>query len=156
MSLLKKALPEQYFSRLPSEFKKYSEGHVEQTGDITIDGLQKHIKCDQPIYSANMISFLPLTTSLPTIAALERSAGCELWPWAETYILKDAVDSTYLKRRPEHDAPNILAVNPTQPLIKIQTINNEWIRAAILDVKNGGPMRKTEGFIKLDALQSVN
>ncbi|MDH2912900.1 hypothetical protein N7V53_10220 [Kosakonia sp. HypNH10] len=150
------AVLNEYFPHLSFEFKNYSEGHAEQSGNVTIDGLQKQVECDRTTYNAKMISFVPLNDSLPPIAALENSASCESWPWAETYILKEGVNGSHFKKLPDNGALNTLEIKPAQPLIKIKTVNDEWIRAAILDEKNGGPKRKTEGFIKLDQLRPVN
>ncbi|WP_143468284.1 hypothetical protein [Kosakonia pseudosacchari] len=147
---------EKYFPRLPSTFKQFSEGHTEQSGQITIDTLKKQTECDRPLFSANAMSFSPISTPSPSVDTLERAAGCESWPWAETFILKEGVKDLHLKSQPDDGAKNLQVIKSAQPLIKMKTVNEKWIRVAILDEKNGGPVQKTEGYIRLNELQPIN
>lgn len=144
------------FSHLPPSFLKYSEGHAEQAGQLIIEGLKVQPECDRSLYSAKGVTFTPIAGQLSVAKNLELSAGCEAYPWAVTYTLKAGLEGQHFKQQPEATAKDLQPVPPEQPLIKIETIDSNWIRAAVVDQSKNDLIGELQGYLRLDTLQPIN
>ncbi|WP_312689263.1 hypothetical protein [Kosakonia sp.] len=149
------AIVKRAFSQLPPSFMKYSEGHAEQAGQLTIDGLKAQPECDRHLYSAKAVKFTPTAGQAP-VKNLETAAGCEAYPWAVTYTLKTGLADQHFKQQPEATAKDLQPVLPEQPLIKIETVDGDWIRAAVLDQSKSDLIGEPQGYLRLETLQPVN
>lgn len=155
----KDAEPEQlqhYFSSIPSTFLTWKEGHIERAGEITVEKLTASTECDHRYYSAEMTHFKPAGKTTINASQLEQNAGCEAWPWMLTYTLKPGVKTRYFKQKPDAASKDLQPVTPGTPLVKIKTINANWIQVAVRDENKPGLLGEAGGFIKLDDLQPIN
>ncbi|SFE83640.1 hypothetical protein SAMN05216563_108272 [Phytobacter palmae] len=155
----KDAEPEQlkrYFPHIPSEFLTGKEGHIERAGAITVDKLAETTECDHRYFTAGMKHFSPGDKATIDTNKIEKQAGCEAFPWMMTYTLKPGIENRYFKQQPDAGARDLQLVTPDTPLVKIKTINSEWIQVAVRDENKPGLLGEARGFIKLNDLQPIN
>ncbi|MBY6255963.1 hypothetical protein K3G69_05525 [Phytobacter diazotrophicus] len=155
----KDAEPEQlkrYFPHLPSEFLTWKEGHIERAGAITVDKLTGSTECDHRYFTGELKHFTPANKNAVDTDKLEKNAGCEAFPWMMTYTLKSGVENKHFKQQPDDGAKDLQPVTSGTPLVKIKTINANWIQVAVRDENKPGLLGEARGYIKLNDLQPIN
>ncbi|MCG8709078.1 hypothetical protein JHU04_002309 [Brenneria sp. 4F2] len=152
----KDSLLKDYFKDIPHNFLKYKEGHIERIGGIVVDNLSEKKECDHTYHNARLITFTPGQDRKLDIQKLEESAGCEASPYIVTYSAKDGIGSLYFKETPTDNAKKSEKIPLNKPLIKIKTINDKWILAAIYDADKPDLLGNPQGYIELDKLQPLN
>ncbi|PWC10125.1 hypothetical protein [Brenneria corticis] len=149
-------LLKEYFKDIPHNFLKYKEGHIERIGGLVVDNISVTKECDHTYHNARLITFTPGQNREFDIQKLEESAGCEAYPYVVTYSVKEGVDSLYFKETPSASAKKSAEIPVGTPLIKIKTINDKWILAAIYDAGKPDLLGNPQGYIELDKLQPLN
>jgi hypothetical protein len=145
-----------YFSHIPSEFLTWKEGHIERAGAITVDKLTGSTECDHRYFTGELTHFKPADKNAIDTDKLEKNAGCEAFPWMMTYTLKSGIENKYFKQQPDAGAKDLQPATPGTPLVKIKTINPNWIEVAVRDEDKPGLLGEARGFIKLNDLQPIN
>ena len=141
------------FEEIPESFFPYQEGHVEQPGILTLEGLSSLVECDAPYTFVKFESFqpLPLTDETRTFTANvlaesdHRGCGTEA-PWEESFVLRDG---QAIFAEPDENS-NIVA-EPSMPVVfKIRTVNDDWMKVYSY------PDPEVRGFVRSDQLEPVN
>lgn len=138
---------------VPENFFRYREGHIEQPGVLTFQGLSSLIECDAPYTFVEFESFAPLAMTDETrvftehVLAEPQRGGCgSEKPWEESFMLGDG-QAIYAEPSEESD---ILETPSTVVVIKIRTFDDRWI-----EVYAYGDTA-VRGFVRSEALEPVN
>ncbi|ELY2856430.1 hypothetical protein SMC92_003529 [Cronobacter dublinensis] len=145
-----------YFDNVPQNFLTFKEGHVERSGAISITDMKSATECDHRYAQAKLVAFTPSKDNKFDIDKLEKNAGCESYPYAVTFTLKEQAKGVHFKSSPEESAKDADTIPVDSPLIKIKTINAHWIEAAVYDESKPGLIGTPGGYVKIDNLQPVN
>ncbi|ALB61086.1 hypothetical protein BN137_2489 [Cronobacter condimenti 1330] len=145
-----------YFDKVPPNFVEFKEGHIERAGTISVAKMKGSTECSHHYYEAELVAFTPLKDKTFNIDKLEKSAGCESYPYAVTYTLKEQAKDTHFKASPEDSAKDTGAIPMDSPLIKVKTVNAQWIQAAVYDESKPGLIGTPGGYVKMSYLQPVN
>ncbi|EAA6070904.1 SH3 domain-containing protein [Salmonella enterica subsp. enterica] len=153
-----KKIINKYFINIPKSFFEYKEGHVESIGDIIVDGLSPTEECGDKFSYANFISFNPVvSTEKIDIDVIQRATICEdSYPYIVGYTLKPDVKEVYLRKKPSIDADINGTVSERDVLIKIKTINKDWVLVGVYDSKGSDLVGKLKGYVELKYLDLDN
>ncbi|EPB6698059.1 hypothetical protein ACSABO_004196 [Escherichia coli] len=145
-----------YFDNVPQNFITFREGHVERAGVISVTDIRRTTECDHNYYQATLIAFTPSEATSFDLDKLEKNAGCESYPYAVTFMLKEQSEGEHFKLAPEDNAKDADIIPAALPLIKIKTINAHWIKAAVYDETRPGLIGIPGGYVKIDNLEPIN
>lgn len=139
---------------IPENFTRYQEGHIEQPGTLTFEGLSSIIECDAPYTFVEFESFEPMAMTEETRAFTEQlqvyvqstHRGCgSSDPWKESYIL---AEGQAIYAEPNEQA-EVVAV-PSMPVVfKVRTVDDEWIEVY------SHADSEVRGFVRFDELEPV-
>lgn len=145
-----------FFRDVPKNFTDFREGHLEQAGSLTVEKLTLAKECDHYYSAAKLIKFNSVNQPLYDIDKIEKSAGCEAYPYIITYAIKPDIKNLYFRQSPSVTAKNTSPIPDGVPLVKMRTINKNWIQAAVYDESKAGLIGTSEGYIELKNLQPIN
>lgn len=145
-----------YFKNIPDHFYTFREGHVEQGGSITLEQIEKIPECGHVSANARMLNFTPESAPVFNLDKLEKSAGCESYPYAVTFIIKPEPEPVYFKKQPNNHAENGQIIPRNTPLIRVKTIDPHWVQVAIYSERAPGLAGNPVGFVEIDKLTPVN
>ena len=136
--------------KVSDEFFEYKEGHVEQYGMLELDNLKVTTECDNNVYRATFINF---TAQQINKASVDK--GCDSYPWLITLRLKQGIQESELFTQPESGSQSAATVSAQTPLVKIKTINKEWIYVANYDESLPDLTGSLSGYIPANRLEPV-
>lgn len=145
-----------YFKNIPDHFYTFREGHIEQGGSITLEQTERIPECGHVSANARMLSFTPENVPAFNLDKLEKSAGCESYPYAVTFIVKPESAPVYFKKQPNNHAENGQIIPRNTPLIRVKTIDSHWVQVAIYSERAPGLAGNPVGFVEIDKLAPVN
>ena len=145
------------FQKIPAKFLKYKEWYVNQKGDLTINQIKHYIECDTDHYIASFVSFKPVYAASDATSE-EKATSCNRggFPYLTFYTLKADVKAGQLKSEPSETAKNSYTLCQQESIIKIETINDEWMYAAVYDSDAKNLMSSRKGYIKIKDLTPLN
>lgn len=138
------------FMKVSDEFFEYKEGHVDQYGMLELDNLKVTTECDNNVYRATFINF---TAQQINKALVDK--GCDSYPWLITLRLKQGIQESELFTQPESGSQSAATVSAQTPLVKIKTINKEWIYVANYDESQPDLTGSLSGYIPANRLEPV-
>ncbi|GAA3601408.1 hypothetical protein GCM10023078_31140 [Gibbsiella greigii] len=147
---------EKHFHNVPKSFTDFKEGHLEQAGSLAVDHLKSVKECDHNYSGATLINFLPTPQLHFDIDKMEKNAGCESYPYIISYSVSPEINELYFKESPNPTAKDTAAIPNGVSLVKIKTINKDWIQAAVYDESKPGLTGVPEGYVELKKLKPVN
>ncbi|RRZ88092.1 hypothetical protein EGK14_18035 [Erwinia sp. 198] len=144
------------FKNTPEEFFRFKEGHTEQVGVLSISNQMVIAECDNKKNYAKFDSFKPVLGRDFDIKKLELNSGCDPEPYSVMFTIKEGHDDVFLKSKPLITSQNVVSKPISQPLVKIKTIDDQWVKVALYDASLPGSRSKTEGYVKFSDLDLVN
>jgi len=144
------------FINIPAEFIKYQEGHLEQPGVLIYSNDFKMTECNNQHDYAKFKSFKANHSEVHNLSEVEKKSGCDSQPWQMMYTVKDGGKSVFLKSEPSVSSKNVYTKAIDMPLVKIKTIDNEWVYVAIYDASMRNSMSDIRGYLKAKDLDLVN
>lgn len=130
------------FKSTPVGFFKYKEGHVEQAGKVVYSDRTVLKECDSEKSYVKLHSFTASSLKNYDIAKLESQSGCGSEPYTVLFTVKEGDGNIFLKAEPSDTSKNIGSQPVEQPLVKIKTVNDEWLFVSLYDAsKPGGTFR---------------
>ena len=140
-------------AEIPENFFPYQEGHVEQAGILTLEGLSSIIECDAPYTFVGFESFEPLPLTDETraftasVLAEPHRGGCgSVAPWEESFMLRDG---QVIFAEPDENSE--VVAEPSMPVVfKIRTINDDWMKVYSY------PDPDVRGYVRILELEPVN
>ena len=144
------------FLKLPDDFLKYQEGHIEQYGFLTVRDLTAYVECDHKYHHAQFVNFTPQRHKVINVAELESAAGCERYPYIMTYTVRPGNSLRHFKLAPSELAEDGEVIPVNTPISKIKTINENWIYAANYDAHSPGLAGRVRGYINKKDIIPVN
>ena len=148
------------FKNIPSNFFQYKEWYINQTGILTVDRIKHYVECNANNYTAKLVKFSPdLSSQSPQTDKFETLASCGQngrYPYLTGYHLKPGLDNVWLKSSPDDNASNAYTASSDKSLVKIKTINSQWIYAAFYDYTRDDRLSEQKGYIKLSDLVPDN
>ncbi|WP_156322218.1 hypothetical protein [Winslowiella iniecta] len=145
-----------FFLKLPDDFLKYREGHIEQYGVLTVKDLRTYVECDHKYHDAQSVNFTPKWHKVINIDELESTAGCERYPYIMTYTVRPGNSLRHFKLAPSEQAENGEVIPVNTPISKIKTINENWIYAANYDAHSPGLAGRIRGYINKKDIVPIN
>ncbi|NIF20222.1 hypothetical protein [Candidatus Pantoea multigeneris] len=147
---LNKEFVEKNFQKVPSEFFKYREGYVNQSGVLAYRNIQVFTECDSKITKADFVSF--------TAGKNEKLKGdiaqCGSWPYLLSYSLKSQYKNRYLKSAPDGNAPDSYLISDS--LTKIKSLEHGWFYVANYDESKANGIGDHRGYIESKYLDPIN
>jgi len=140
------------FATIPDNFFRFKEGHIEQNGVLTQSGFFSQVECDHRYYYAKFVAFKPVTKSGDYTQEIGELAGCGGQPWQVGYQVNPAKGKVYLKARPDMNSQNLVPLTTDDSVIKIRTIDAEWLYVAVYDAGKPDSMSDRRGYIRKSAL----
>lgn len=148
------------FKNIPDNFFQYKEWYINQAGVLTVDRIKNYIECNANNYTANLVRFSSDSSSQnPQTDKFEALASCGQngrYPYLTGYHLKPGLDKAWLKSSPDDNASNTFPVPDDKSLVKIKTINLQWIYVAFYDYTRDDRLSEQKGYIKLSDLVPDN
>jgi len=144
------------FKDTPEEFFKFKEGHTEQAGTLTFSDETVIAECDSKKTYAKFSSFKPISVNNFDIKELELKSGCDPQPYSVMFTVKEGHGDVFLKSRPESLSDNVIDKPVSQPLVKIRTVNNNWVYVSLYDASQPDSQSKVKGYLNIKDLDMVN
>ena len=144
------------FKNIPEEFFKYREGHVEQAGNLVYSNLTIIHECNSKQKYVKFVSFIPNQKQTGDVTQLESQSGCNAEPYTVMFTLKEGKEPVYLKSEPSVQSKNSSNKPVELPLVKIKTVNSEWVYVALYDASKPGSRSQATGYLKLSDLDVAN
>lgn len=146
-----------HFHRIPANFLKYKEWYVNQKGDLTVKQIKHYIECDTDNYIADFVSFTPAPPK--TNEKTDDNTGCVYggsFPYLTSYILKSDKKSGQMKAEPNDNAKTNYTFTRNESIVKIKTINKEWMYASVRDPTKADLLSDRRGYIKFSDVEPLN
>ncbi len=86
----------------------------------------------------------------------EREGECGAFPYLISYQLKDGIDNVTLKDKPEADGKVISRVDNQHSLIKLKSINSQWLYVAEYDASKLDLLGDKKGYVEYRMLEPLN
>ncbi|WP_380184660.1 hypothetical protein [Kalamiella sp. sgz302252] len=144
------------FKNTPEEFFKFKEGHTEQAGSLVISDVKVIAECNNKKLYAKFNSFVASSVNNYDIKKMEEKSGCDPEPYSVMFTIKEGHENVFLKSEPLESSKNVLSEPVSQPLVKIKTIDSQWVKVALYDASQPDSRSHTEGYIKINDLDVAN
>lgn len=144
------------FKNTPEEFFKFKEGHTEQPGRLIFSDEMVISECDSKKIYAKFNDFKPDSAGRYDVKELELKSGCDPEPYMVMFTIKDGIKNIYLKSKPDEKSANVSDEPVSQPLVKIKTIDNEWVYVSLYDASQSDSQSKMKGYLNIKDLDVVN
>lgn len=144
------------FKNIPDEFFKYKEGHVEQAGNLVYSNVTIIHECNSKQKYVKFFSFIANQMQTGDVTQLESQSGCNAEPYTVMFTLKEGKQPVYLKSEPSDQSRNSNNKPVELPLVKIKTVNSEWVYVALYDASKPESRSQTTGYLKLSDLDVAN
>ncbi|HBV38870.1 MAG TPA: hypothetical protein DEF05_04045 [Erwinia sp.] len=144
------------FKNTPEDFFRFKEGHTEQAGVVALSERTIIVECDNKQNYAKFNAFKPVQVNRFDINKLESASGCDPEPYSVMFTIKEGHDDIFLKSKPSTTSQNVVSKPISQPLVRIKTIDDQWVKVALYDASLPGSRSKTEGYVKFSDLDVVN
>ena len=146
-----------HFQNIPDNFLRFKEWYVNQKGDLTVKEIKHYIECDTDNYIADFVSFTP---ALPKFSGkTDDNTGCVYggsFPYLTSYTLKSDAKSGQLKREPNDNAETSYTFTHDNSVVKIKTINKEWMYVSLYDLTKPDLLSDKRGYIKFSDVEPLN
>lgn len=152
-SEIKEPFVKESFEAYSKDFFKTKEGHIEQSGVIKLKNINNTHECDSSVWQAQMVSFKKNNDHLKLD---EREGECGAFPYLISYQLKDGIDNVTLKDKPEADGKVISRVDNQHSLIKLKSINSQWLYVAEYDASKLDLLGDKKGYVEYRMLEPLN
>lgn len=146
-----------HFTNIPDNFFKYKEWYVNQKGYLTIKEIKHYIECDADNYIAEFVSFTP--TALNFNTKTNDDTGCVYggsFPYLTSYVLNSNTKTGQLKHEPKERAKTSYIFTRDESVVKIKTINKEWMYVALYDPTRQDRLSDKKGYIKFSDVVPLN
>jgi hypothetical protein len=144
------------FSHIPDNFFRFKEGHIEQYGSATYTEAFSNTECQDREHFAHFINFIKGGDQSININELENSAGCNPAPYMEAYTLKHKDAGVHFKSAPNKNSADGALIPLEESLIKIQTIDSDWVYVAVFDDNSPELQGKVRGYVLQQDLQPMD
>lgn len=146
-----------HFQNIPDNFLRFKEWYVNQKGDLTVKEIKHYIECDADNYIADFVSFTP---DWPKFGEkTDDNTGCVYggsFPYLTAYTLKSDAKSGQLRHEPDNNAKISYTFTQDYNVVKIKTINKEWMYVALHDLTRPDPLSDKRGYIKFSDVEPLN
>lgn len=92
--------------------------------------INKTKECDSTVWQAKIVSFKKINADF---TVTEHNEECNSYPYLNTCQLKEGVDSIALKDKPESKGKVIYRIDNQHSLVKVKSVNSEWLYVAEYD-----------------------
>lgn len=148
------------FANIPGHFLDYHEWYVNQQGTVTVKKIEEYMLCNSSNYEAEFISFTPVLFNENINTQEEkRHTNCGYggrYPYLTTYTLKSDAKSGQLRHKPDDNAKISYTFTQDYNVVKIKTINKEWMYVALHDLTRPDPLSDKTGYIKFSDVEPLN
>lgn len=152
-SEIKEPFVKKIFEPHSTEFFKTKEGHIEQSGVIKLKDINNTHECDSSVWQAKMVSF---EKNNDIFKIDERNEECGAYPYLISYQLKDGIDNVALKDKPDADGKVISRVDNQHSLIKVRSVNSQWLYVAEYDASKLDLLGDKKGYVEYQKLEPLN
>ncbi|WP_418648172.1 hypothetical protein ACNQFN_04975 [Thauera butanivorans] len=166
---LETAVPllDRLFPHVPSNFFRYKEGDAVAAVTLRMEHLSALIECDKRLFFGDFAAMEPSPTRRDPvqlrqeISSAESAADCGgIPPYLEIYQISGDAGRAELKAQPDEQAPGITVLDAGQPVLKLQTIDGDWVQVRVRrdgTLPHPTPSRDTtDGYLPLQHLIPVN
>lgn len=148
------------FKVIPDNFLLHKEWFINQKGIIFLKNPEHYIECSTENYMASLVAFIPdFSAETSDTTAYEDMAQCGYngaRPFLTSYYLNPEYKEGRFYLKPNNNADYVKTFNIRDRLVKIRTINEKWIYAAIYDDKKADKLGDTRGYINIKYLLPYN
>ncbi|YCI29934.1 hypothetical protein M1E08_03355 [Erwinia sp. PK3-005] len=148
------------FANIPGNFLDYHEWYVNQQGTVNVKKVEEYMLCNASNYEAELISFTPSLFNENTNTQGEnRYTNCGYggrYPYLTSYTLKPDAKSGQLKPEPNDNAENSYTFTHDNSVVKIKTINKEWMYVSLYDLTKPDLLSDKRGYIKFSDVEPLN
>ncbi|AUX73789.1 hypothetical protein [Erwinia pyrifoliae] len=150
------ALIKKEFIAIPDNFFRFKEGHIEQAGSLTLSSELENVECDNKNYYAHFISFKATASGQHNAEDIARRSGCGGYPWLQRFSKNLNKETVTFKSQPDAKSKVVYTVTTDDTVVKIKSINAEWIYAAIYDESKPEMSGNIRGYILKSDLSLLN
>ncbi|WP_316562104.1 hypothetical protein [Mixta calida] len=144
------------FNNIPDNFLQYKEWYVNQKGDLTVKEIRHYVECNADHYAADFVSFTPAAKS---DATTDDDTGCAYggsFPYLTSYILKEHTAIGQLKDEPRENANVEYTFSRNDSVVKIRTVNQEWMYVSVYDPSAQDRLSDKRGYIRFSDVAPLN
>lgn len=145
-----------HFHHIPDNFLKYKEWYINQKGDLTVKAIRHYIECNTDNYVADFISFTP---TLKPDAGTDDDTACTYggsFPYFTSYVLKTHHKTGQLNSEPRENANVEYTFSHNDSVVKIKTINKEWMYVSLYDPNTKDRLSNKRGYIRFSDVTPLN
>lgn len=115
--------------------------------------INKTKECDSTVWQAKIVSFKKINADF-TVA--EHNEECNSYPYLNTCQLKEGVDSIALKDKPESKGKVIYRIDNQHSLVKVKSVNSEWLYVAEYDESKKDMAGERQGYVEYRNIDPFN
>ncbi len=141
------------FKSIPENFFKYHEGHIEQAGTLISNDKFSSVECDTRYYYSRFVDFKSSDKKSIDPEIIAKASGCGGHPYIQSFIKKQTLKDAYFKSKPELVSSNIYKITESDSIIKIETINDQWLYVAVSDDSKPDYIGDKKGYILKSELE---
>ncbi|CCP08370.1 hypothetical protein BN440_3366 [Erwinia amylovora MR1] len=116
----------------------------------------ENVECDNKNYYAHFISFKATASGQHNAEDIARRSGCGGYPWLQRFSKNLNKETVTFKSQPDANSKAIYTVTADDTVVKINSINAEWIYAAIYDESKPEMSGNIRGYILKSDLSLLN
>lgn len=148
------------FKTLPDNFLRYKEWFTNQKGTLYLKNPEPYIECRSENYMAEIINFIPdFSVSFSDTTSYEDMAHCGYngdRPFLTSYYLNPEYKIGYFNSEPGDNVAYVKTFNIRDRIVKISTVNKQWIYAAVYDDTKPDRLGDRKGYVNTKYLIPFN